>query len=74
MIGVGESSRVMCKYLGVTMVGVVSLPFLGSGAFRMKQRFGKEGLVAIPKYHTLSYEEIDECCEGEGDPAKYIDR
>jgi len=73
MIGVGESSRVMCKYLGATMVGVVSLPFLGSGAFRMKQLFGKEGLIAIPKYHTLSYEEIDKCCEGKGDPVKYIE-
>jgi len=40
---------------------------------RIKQLFGKEGLIIIPKYHTLFYEEIDECYEGEGDSAKYID-
>jgi len=73
MIGVGESSRVMCKYLGATLIGVIGLPFRGVIMHKIGQSIAKEGFVVIQKFHILPYEEIDECCEGEGDPAKYIE-
>jgi len=73
VIGVGESSRVVFKYLGATLIGVIGLPFRGVLMHKVGQSFAKEGFVAIQKSFTLSEKEIEDVCEGEADPAKFID-
>lgn len=73
VIGVGESSRVVCRYLGATMIGVIGLPFRGVLMHKVAQLFAKEGFIAIRKSFSLSYEEIEACCEGNGDPTKFVE-